>query len=176
MGAERPSAILSNSTPEAIRRLVVVCLMTATGCSAPVASSIRPLPDPPTIAHVGVPTDTQVGATVRYAFSDGKVIELAADAYRLLTPAGWSGELVVIGADDAGAFVASFSRQGGLPDDCFVDNASGREAGRYIEIRGVMWPKATTLVTPRPPYGGEYPTGTRFCFNHSAQISGVLLP
>jgi hypothetical protein len=90
-------------------------------------------------------------------------------------PAGWDGPLVVLGYDAEGQFVASFMPQGGLPDDCYVENAMGTEWGRYVELRGVLWAKADTFPSDGiPGYGEQYSTGTRFCFNADGKVGSLV--
>ena len=85
--------------------------------------------------------------STRYVFADGSVHDVP-NSYR---PIGDPGELVIIGSDAQGNFVASFPLQGGLPPDCYRENAVGIERGDYIEAEGVLWAKApdfTSLVQP----------------------------
>lgn len=68
-------------------------------------------PAPPVIAWAGIPAEVRVGQTIVYRLADGGTIEVEPESYRLLTPGGWDGELVILGSDAGGQFVASFRRQ-----------------------------------------------------------------
>ena len=145
-------------------------LLALTGCGL----IPSPAPNPPTILAAGVVTDAKVGQTIEYTYADGTTREVNPDGYRQLTPAGWSGPLVILGHDDTGLFVASFMTQDGLPSTCYFENAEGIARGSYIETRGVQWPKASSVASTAS--GSAYPIGTRFCFNERGVIDGLIAP
>ena len=109
----------------------------------------------------------------RYVFSDGSGHEVPT-SYRQI---GDLGDLVIIGSDRGGPFVASFPIQDGLPPDCYRETAVGIERGAYIEAEGIMWAKAPGFASPgTPAVGTEYTPGTRFCFNEHGLIESVIGP
>ena len=152
---------------------VVVLLAALTACSIGVSSG--PAPVPPTIQAVGVATDIRIYPDyTRIVFADGSVHEVP-NSYRQVgeSTGFW---LVIIGSDAEGNFVASFPTQGGLPPDCYRENAAGIERGDYIEAEGVMWAKAPDFSAPvQPAVGSKYPPGMRFCFDDRGLVSGVVV-
>lgn len=156
-------------------------LVLLSGCDlSQVSPTISPLPsslEPPIIDRAGVVVQTEVRESVRLEFDDGDVMELDATTYRQVTPHGWNGPLLVLGSDSAGAFVASFATQGGLPSDCYVENETGWNADSYVLIRGILWRKASTFAeAPGIGFAQSYAHGSRFCFNRDAEVSGVVAP
>ena len=135
-----------------------------------------PPPGPPVLEFVGKPRETRIAAaTVTYVLADGGTLEVDVAGYRVLGPHEWSGELVILGSDADGMFVASFLPQDGLPDDCYVENEVGIDRGSYIEVRGVLWRKAPSFVAAEPVTPDHrYPAGTRFCFEDSGEISSTI--
>lgn len=135
-----------------------------------------PPPAPPVIEFVGIPSESRMSATtVTYVLANGGTLEIDVAGYRVLGPHNWSGELVILGSDAEGMFVASFLPQGGLPDDCYVENEVGIDRGPYIEIRGVLWRKAPSFVAAEPVTPDRrYPAGTRFCFDESGEITSTI--
>jgi len=132
--------------------------------------------EPPRIEVAGVVIGAREDAvSARYTLSDGRVWTANKDVYRLLT-VGWSGDLLVAGTDTDGQFVATFMRQDGLPADCYVENRPGVEWGDYIEIRGVLWPKAPGFRAGGdvPSRGSAYEGGTRFCFDRDGLIASTV--
>jgi hypothetical protein len=153
----------------------------AIGASLLIASceSAPPPPSaPPAIEFAGVPSETRIGATtVTYLLADGGTLEVDFAGYRVLGPHDWSGELVILGSDAEGLFVASFMPQGGLPDDCYVENQVGIDRGPYVETRGVLWRKAPSFAAAElVPADQAYPAGTRFCFDATGQITSTVAP
>ncbi|HSI98800.1 MAG TPA: hypothetical protein VLA59_00265 [Patescibacteria group bacterium] len=146
----------------------------AAGCALP--SPSQP-PEPPSIEIAGLPAEVRLGSTIEYEFADGESRRIDPNGWRVITPHGWSGELVIIGIDEAGQFVASFARQGGLPDDCYVENEMGIDRGDHIETRGILWRKAASF-TPAEAVrrDASYPSGTRFCFTEHGEISSTVAP
>lgn len=99
---------------------VAVLLLVMTGCTL----GVSPEPSPPTIQAVGVATDIRFyPGYVRIAFADGTVHEVPA-GYRQVGDSP-SFNVVIIGSDSTGPFVASFPTQAGLPPDCFRKHAVG---------------------------------------------------
>jgi hypothetical protein len=149
---------------------LLVLLVALTGCS--LGSS--PAPSPPTIQAAGVATDVRIYQDhVRYAFADGSVHEVPL-SYRQIGHGGFG--LVIIGSDSGGPFIALFPTQGGLPADCYRENAEGIERGAYIQTQGVLWTKAPSFTSPvHPDAGSAYPGGTRFCFNEQGLITTVIV-
>ena len=151
-------------------------LAVATGLVLIVACApATPSVEPPTITKVGLVEDARFSTTIQYTFADGSTLEVNPSGYRDVGPQDWSGRLVVLGYDAEGQFVASYLPQGGLPDDCYVENQVGTEWGDYIEIRGVLWSKADAFAAhAQPAYGAKYATGTRFCFNTDGEITSTI--
>lgn len=159
-------------------RTVAAPLLVVMGASLLGAcESIPPPPAaPPAIEFVGVPEENRIGPTaVTYVLADGGTLEVEMAGYRVIGPADWSGELVILASDAEGLFVASFMTQGGLPDDCYVENAVGIDRGGYIESRGVLWRKAPSFAAAvSVPPDHAYPAGTRFCFDASGEITTTI--
>jgi hypothetical protein len=149
-----------------------VLLLVGAGCSR----GASPAPSPPTIEAVGVATDVRFyEGHVRIAFADGTVHEVAAGYRQIGDSPGFN--VIIIGSDSQGPFVASFPTQAGLPPDCFREHAEGIERGAYIETEGVLWSKAASFASPvHPDVGSTYPGGTRFCFNGRGLITEVIGP
>jgi hypothetical protein len=132
---------------------------------------------PPTIVRAGIASavDTD-GSAVHVTFVSGPPVTLSLDGLRLVT-GGVGGELEIIGSDADGPFLAGFTTQDGLPPDCYVDNAQGVNRGQYIELRGILWQKASAIDDPeKPGLGQAYSGGTRFCFGESGAIFAVIEP
>lgn len=156
----------------AARIAVTVVIAMLTSC---VADPVLPAPDPPVIEWVGVPDEIRIGQTVTYVQPDGGIVEVEPDGYRTLTSAGWSGELIILGGDADGMFVAAFMRHDGLPESCYVENEVGVERGEHIETRGVLWPKSPTFQTAEAVAPDtRYPAGTRFCFDRTGRIVSTV--
>ena len=149
--------------------LVIVGLVAA--CNG-IGGTAGPAPSPPTLQAVGIVTDVRYYEDhARYVFSDGSVHEVPA-SYRQV---GDPGALVIIGFDEAGPFVASFPLQGGLPPDCYRENAVGIERGAYIEAEGILWAKAPGFMSAETPaLDTKYLPGTRFCFNDRGLVAYVV--
>jgi hypothetical protein len=131
--------------------------------------------EPPVIEFVGLVNDGRVFDD-RFEFTDasGAVHSITgADLYRQLNEHGCCGPLLVLGHDAEGAFMVSFPTQGGLPEDCYVENGAGIDRGSHIEIRGVLWRKAPGLEGSAR-FGSSYPAGTRFCFDDAARITSIV--
>ncbi len=115
-----------------------------------------PSATPPVIEFVGVPAEVRLGdAAVTYVLEDGGSLMVDVAGYREVGPHGWSGELIVLGSDADGPFVSSFTRQAGLPDDCYVENEVGVDRGAHIEIRGILWAKGSGFTPAAPVSAGE---------------------
>ena len=85
-------------------------------------------------------------------------------------------DLLVVGRDQDGRWVAVIGNQGGLPDDCFVLDERGINLGNAIEIEGIRWPKSVTFTSPErePALGAEYPGATRFCVGEHGRIESIV--
>ena len=73
--------------------------------------------------------------------------------------------------------MATFMRQDGLPESCYVENEVGVDRGESVETRGVMWPKspdftAAEVVAPN----ARYPAGTRFCLDRTGHVISTVAP
>lgn len=149
-------------------------VMIVGGCAA---SASQPI-DPPRIEMVGMPTEVRIGATtIEYEFADGETRRIDPNGWRAITPHAWGGELVILGTDANGPFVAAFLPQGGLPDDCYVENDMGTDRGSHIEIREILWRKAPDFTPASPVSAGDtYPFGTRFCFTDEGMIGSTVAP
>jgi hypothetical protein len=150
---------------------VVTVLIVATaglvGCDMAVAPTIR---NPPTLYQVVLTTATEITeGAIHYVFADGRAAWVMTGGRTLINDG--TGDLVIIGHDGRGGFVAGYTRQGGLPTDCFVDNSTGIDRGAYIELRNILWTKTTNFGAANavaPDH--QYPGGTRFCFNEFGEI------
>jgi hypothetical protein len=134
-------------------------------------------PAPPTILRAGIASEVNTdGSSVEIRFASGPPARLSLAGLRLVT-GGVGGELVVLGSDAAGPFLAGFTTQDGLPSSCYVENARGIDRGGFIELRGILWQKSAAIDDPvRPGSGRAYPSGTRFCFDETAAIWAVVPP
>jgi hypothetical protein len=94
------------------RALAMFGAVSLSACS--LALDVPSPPAPPAIEFAGVPDEVHLGRTITYVLADGGTLEVEPAGYREIGPAGWSGELVVLGWDAEGAFVAGFMRQAGL--------------------------------------------------------------
>lgn len=148
---------------------LVAALIAACQATAPL--------QPPTIVRAGVAASVSTdGSAVHITFVVGPPVTLSLDGLRLVT-GGVGGELQIIGSDADGPFLAGFTAQDGLPPDCYVDNAQGINRGQYIELRGILWQKASAIDDPeKPGVDQAYPGGTRFCFGESGAIFAVIAP
>lgn len=135
------------------------------------------VPAPPTILRAGIATEvTTDGSAVEIRFASGPPARLSLAGLRLVT-GGVGGELVVLGSDAVGPFLAGFTTQEGLPAGCYVDNARGINRGGFVELHGILWRKSSAIEDPvRPGTDRAYPSGTRFCFDETAVIWAVLPP
>lgn len=163
---------MSGRSAAGIRPILVVAVLTA--C---VVEPMPPAPAPPVIEWAGVPTEVRVEQTVTYVLPDGGTLEVGPAGVRTVTPAGWSGDLVIIGSDADGMFVATFMRQDGLPDTCYVENELGVDRGTHVETRGILWSKspafqAAEAIVPDT----QYLAGTRLCFDRSGHITSTVAP
>jgi hypothetical protein len=153
----------------------MVLAITLSSCG--LAPDVPPAPDPPVIEFAGVPKEVQLGRTITYVLADGGTLEVDPAGYREIGQHGWDGELVVLGWDAEGPFVAGYMRQGGLPGDCYVENDMGIDRGVSIQIRGVLWPKSSRFDPAEPvPPNTTYPSGTRFCFDTAGEIASTVAP
>jgi hypothetical protein len=114
-------------------------------------------------------------ADLEFTDAAGVVHAIEIDDYRQVTEHGCCIDLVVIGADAQGPFVASFMTQGGLPDDCYVENDPGVDRGSHVEILGILWRKSPGFAA-KIPYGTGYTPGTRFCFDEHGQVASIVAP
>ncbi len=132
---------------------------------------------PPTILRAGIASEVSTdGSSVEIRFASGPPTRLSLAGLRLVT-GGVGGELVVLGSDAAGPFLAGFTTQDGLPSGCYVENARGIDRGGFIEVRGILWQKSAAIEDPvGPGTGRAYPSGTRFCLDETAAIWAVVPP
>ena len=128
------------------------------------------------IEFAGLATDLRISGE-HYEFTDasGVVHAIEIDDYRQVTEHGCCIDLVVIGADAQGPFVASFMTQGGLPDDCYVENDPGVDRGSHVEILGILWRKSPGFAATIPD-GTGYTPGTRFCFDEHGRVASIVAP
>jgi len=147
------------------------------GCTATSTSSpaVEPL-EPPIIEFAGLVSDVRVaGGAVEFTDPAGRVRAIDLGDYRQIGEHPCCGELLILGSDAAGRFMASFLPQGGLPEDCDVENDPGVDRGASVEILGILWRKAPGFVATVPS-GAPYPAGTRFCFDATGRIGGTVPP
>ena len=129
---------------------------------------------PPQIEFAGVVTDVRTYAE-HHEFTDaaGVVHALEFDEYRQVGEHDCCSDLVVLGTDAVGPFLATFPNQDGLPEDCYVENDPGIDRGSHIEILGILWRKAPGLQGA-VPFGTWYEPGSRFCFNERGLIASII--
>ena len=152
---------------------LVLCGMTLAGC---VLTGDAPTPPVPPglseITAIGVITGaSQRDWTTTYTLADGREVVVDASAVREVHKGG--GEtLLVVGKDIQGPWWAEIGVQDGMPAGCHVMNEAGADWGSFIEIAGVVWPKAIGFAseTGPVPLGGRYPGGTRFCLDADARV------
>lgn len=133
-------------------------------------------PAPPTIEALGILASEEDADPIRtYGLADGRTFEVSIEQTRVLFNGGGLGQPFVLGSDAAGSFVAIFSHQDGLPNDCHIPGIGviGVERGAFIEVNGVLWRKAPSFEAAMalPAIGEEYPSAARFCFNDQAQVA-----
>lgn len=157
------------------RGALLLILAGMAGCSTTV-------PSPPAVAPPTIPEILQIGtvAEIRiadpqrvYVLDDGRRIEISIATTRVLFEGGL-GQPLVHGRDIGGDFLAVFTTQGGLPSDCHLPGIghTGTDQGAYIEIAGVLWPKASTFHSAEvSAIGRPYAGSTRFCFNEQAEVA-----
>lgn len=158
---------------EAARIIAAISVATLASCA-----STPPPPDaPPVIEYAGTPADVRIGQSVVYVLPDGGTLEIEPAGVRTLGTTDWTGDLVILGSDAEGQFVASFMRQGGLPDSCYVENATGIDRGEYIEVRAVLWRKSPAFA-PAVAVSRDtvYPPGTRFCLDGEGMVASTVAP
>ncbi len=163
--------------PRVLTLAVAGTVLVACGVGSTPEPTTTPAPlVPPTIEFAGLVTDISTFAD-HHEFTDaaGVIHAVAFDQHRDVTGNGCCGQLVVLGTDASGPFLATFQTQGGLPDDCFVENDAGMDQGSHVEIHGVLWRKARALQGAVPA-GVAYPSGTRFCFDEHGRIAGIVPP
>jgi hypothetical protein len=129
---------------------------------------------PPEIEFAGLVTDVRTFAE-HHEFTDaaGRVRAIDIGEYRQIGEHACCFDLVILGHDAAGPFLATFPTQGGLPDDCYVENDVGIDHGSHIEILGIAWRKAPGFLST-VAFGTQYPSGTRFCFDERGMISSTV--
>jgi hypothetical protein len=151
-------------------------LAAVSGCSltAPSPPGVAPPPTIPEIMQIGTVAEIRIADPHRvYVLEDGREIEISTDTTRVLFEGGL-GQPLVHGRDIGGDFLAVFTAQGGLPADCHLPGIghTGTDRGAYIEIAGVLWPKASTFhSTEISAIGRPYAGSTRFCFNEQAEVA-----
>lgn len=138
-----------------------------------------PPPAPPTFEALGILVSELVADPIRtYGLADGRSIDVSIDATRVLFNGGGLGQPFVLGSDANGSFVAIFSHQDGLPDDCHIPGIGvvGIERGDFIEINNVLWRKSPSFEAAMalPAVGREYPSATRFCFDDQAEVASIV--
>jgi hypothetical protein len=110
---------------------------------------------------------------ISFQLEDGQTWEAQTGTYRWVM--NWGGKLLVAGSDANGRWIATLGPQGGLPKDCYFTPERGTEWGDGIAIAGVLFPKAPGFsFDSTPAVGGDYPLGTRFCFNVDGQVASVI--
>lgn len=150
--------------------LLIVLYSLVFGCAEPLASP----PSPPRIEMAGVIEEVHISDPDRtYVLVDGRRWEGRVDQVRVVMDwGGGQGDLFVSGSDAEGQFIALLGHQDGLPADCHFTPDAGIERGRYVQIRGILWPKSSsfksTINVPSP--GQSYPGGTRFCFDDRGEV------
>jgi len=148
------------------------------------ACTVAPTPDPtplaplmpPAIEFAGLVSDVRTYAE-HHEFTDafGTVHAIEFDEYRQVGEHDCCFDLVILGTDAEGPFLATFPTQDGLPDDCFVENDPGIDRGSHIEILGILWRKSPGFASSTT-FGSHYPPATRFCFDRNGRIAGVIPP
>jgi hypothetical protein len=131
---------------------------------------------PPQIEFAGLVTEVRTFAE-HHEFTDaaGTVHAIEIDNYRQIGEHSCCFDLVIVGTDADGPFMATFPTQGGLPDNCYVENDIGIDRGSHVEILGILWRKAPGFAGS-VPYGVRYAVGTRFCFDEQGRIGSTVPP
>ena len=159
-----------------MRTGVCVLALFLSACASPAATPIpAELPvEPPDISFAGLVTDVRIFEE-HYEFTDadGSVHAIEIGEHREISGHGCCGELLVLGTDVHGAFMASFRTQDGLPDDCYVERAPGIDRGSHVEINGVLWRKASGFADT-VSFGTPYPPAARFCFDERGRVTSVV--
>lgn len=156
-------------------RLPVAIVLAASllgGCSSDSAPSP---PSPPTIQAIGILADEHAADPTRtYILADGRTFEVSIETTRVLFEGGL-GQPFVLGTDASGPFVGVFTHQDGLPEDCHLAGIGpdAIERGAFIEIKGVLWRKASTFLSSAalPALDARFDGSIRFCFNDRAEVS-----
>jgi hypothetical protein len=146
--------------------LLLLPAVSLAGCTAPIADNASPA----TIDEAGLARSVDVyNDQIHITFDDGRDAWVMLSGRRLINGPG--GDIVIIGHDIRGGFVAGYTRQDGLPSNCYFDDMPGIDRGGYVELRDVLWSK-TSDFSPAVAVaaGAAYPAGTRFCFNESGLI------
>jgi hypothetical protein len=131
------------------------------------------------IKAVGILTSENDADPIRtYGLADGRTFEISIESTRVLFNGGGLGQPFVLGSDSAGAFVAIFSHQDGLPDDCHIPGIGvvGIKRGAFIEVNGVLWRLSPTFNAGAalPANGQPFPGATRFCFDDQGRIASIV--
>jgi hypothetical protein len=132
---------------------------------------------PPVIELTERVASTQIFSdSVKYTTVDGRSVSISMADRRLIT-GSWDAQLVILGHDELGGFIATYQIQQGLPSDCFVDGSEGIDRGDYVELHGVLWKKTYRFKSSSDTHvDHSYPLGTRFCYDARGFISGIVTP
>jgi hypothetical protein len=132
---------------------------------------------PPDIEFAGIVTDART-IDGQHRFTDSAGVEHAVDtdAYRMIGAYACCLDLVVLGRDADGAFLATFRKLNGPPDpDCLGAYDFGVDRGDHIELFDILWLKAPEFEGAVPADSG-YEMGTRFCFDEEGRVASVIAP
>jgi hypothetical protein len=145
----------------------------------PSAQDQQDLATAPVIETVGVIADhrVQAGEDV-FTLVDGRTWVGRHDTYRVIMDwGGGPGNLMIVGSDTRGRFVALLGHLDRLPSGCHFSRTAGKEYGVFVELGGVLFLKDAEFTSiPGVRMGDPYPPGTQFCFADNGRLTGAYPP
>jgi hypothetical protein len=152
-------------------------VLVAGACAAPAVEPQTPPPAPSRIELAAlVVGERQAGARYEFDLADGRTVTVGDRGERWIVqdPA----DVLIVGVDGLGRWVATLNNQEGTPDGCHVLLGRSFERGSWIENEGILWPKSGSFAsdTSVPPLGEPYPGGARLCVNERAEVWRVFDP
>jgi hypothetical protein len=157
---------------------LLVAAIGVAGCASVAPPTNGAAPAQPAVSVIEmaarIVSESSTGSVSEFTLADGRRLSFDMAAERV--PHYSVSDLLVVGRDDRGRWVAVLGRQDGLRDDCFVLRERGINLGGAVEIEGVAWPKSLTFSSPErePGVGVGYPGATRFCVDPSGHIDSIV--